>query len=223
MNTYPIKLEQRKIKKSYRSVTGHIPSVKNKRSIAFESKLESQYFLTLEFNDDVKNYMEQPQIEIILDGKKTTYTADCFIQRTENTENRDALVEVKYTSELEKEKEYFDKKFQAVREVTDELNLDFIIFTERTYPETYIENLDFLYRYKRQGRETKYDNIIKEKLQNQKLSAYDLANHITSDKLEYIKVSNAIWGMVAVGILKTDLYTSKVNMKSIVELNNGSC
>lgn len=68
MNNNPINFTQRKIKKSYRSVTGHIPSIKNKRSVAFESKLEGQYFMTLEFDNDVISYLEQPQIEIIHKG-----------------------------------------------------------------------------------------------------------------------------------------------------------
>jgi signal recognition particle subunit SEC65 len=156
-------------------------------------------------------------------GNKKTYSADCYIQRPENSQNRDALVEVKYTTELEKKKEYLEKKFKAIKEVTDELDLDFIVFTEEVYPEDYIENLNFLYRYKTQGREIKYDEIIKEKLQDKKLSADELANDIAANKSEYIIVSNAIWGLVAESILKTDLMSSKVNMKSIVELNDGSC
>jgi len=34
-----ISFPQRKIKKNYRSVTGHFPSVKNNKSVAYESKL----------------------------------------------------------------------------------------------------------------------------------------------------------------------------------------
>ena len=49
----PITFIQRKLQKNYRSITGHFPSVKNNKSIAFESKLESELFLSLEFDDDV--------------------------------------------------------------------------------------------------------------------------------------------------------------------------
>ena len=51
-----IKFPQRKIKKNYRSVTGHFPSLKNGKSIGFESLLEKSYFLSLEFNDDIIFY-----------------------------------------------------------------------------------------------------------------------------------------------------------------------
>jgi hypothetical protein len=40
--------------------------------------------------------------------------------------------------------------------------------------------------------------------------------------LEYQRVSNNIWNLVAKKILKTDLENKKLTMKSIVEINNGS-
>lgn len=214
---------QRKITKSYRSVTGHFPSIKNNKSIAFESKLESEFFLTLEFDDNVATYQEQPQIEIILDNKTTTYSADCYIQRPKGSLNRNALVEVKYTTELEKEKEYFDKKFKSIAAATDKLDLDFIIYTELLYPPEYITNLKFLYRYRTQQREMKYDEIINALLKNKKLSAHELAETISKNKAEYIIVANAIWGLVANNILTTDLKSSEINMKSILEKDNGCC
>ena len=75
-----ITFNQRKVGKNYRSLTGHFPSIKNNKSIAFESKLENSFFLTLEFEDSVSSYQEQPQIEISLNGKKKIYSADCYIK-----------------------------------------------------------------------------------------------------------------------------------------------
>lgn len=64
-----ITFEQRQIKKNYRSVTGHFPSVKNNKSIGFESSLEKILFLYLEFDNTVETYKEQPRIMIIKNGK----------------------------------------------------------------------------------------------------------------------------------------------------------
>ena len=47
---------QRQIKKNYRSITGHFPSIKNNTSLGFESKLEKAHFLSLEFNNEVISY-----------------------------------------------------------------------------------------------------------------------------------------------------------------------
>jgi hypothetical protein len=57
MSSETLSFPQRKILKNYRSVTGHFPSIKNNRSVAFESLLEKTYFLTLEFDNSVKSYV----------------------------------------------------------------------------------------------------------------------------------------------------------------------
>lgn len=46
MEDSPIKFSQRKIKKNYRSITGHFPSIKNNTSLSFESKLEKSSFFS---------------------------------------------------------------------------------------------------------------------------------------------------------------------------------
>ena len=62
----------RKIPKNYRSVTGTFPSYKNKRNIFYESLLERDFYLLLEFNDDVISYEEQP-FRIYYQRAKSTY------------------------------------------------------------------------------------------------------------------------------------------------------
>jgi len=220
MNTQDehISFNQRKIKKSYRSVTGHFPSVKNNKSIGFESLLESFLFLTLEFDDSVELYIEQPQIEIVLNGKKKIYSADCYVRRFQGSSKRNTIIEVKYLRELEEKKEYFEQKFESARQACDALDIDFIVFTEETYSSAYVDNLDFLYRYKTNPTVFKYDKEILEKLENNKKSAYDLAKSISNNLLEYQIVSNAIWNLVAKNILKSDLENEKLTMNSFVEI-----
>jgi len=220
--TNHLEFSQRKIKKNYRSITGHFPSVKNDRSVGFESKLEKTLFLSLEFDDTVDSYLEQPQIEIILNGKKKTYSGDCFIKRTKNSNKKDAIVEVKYTGDIEKEKDYYTEKFKAIEETTSKLGLEFIVYTEKTDSEIYISNIDFLYRYKLYPIENKYNNILKRKIGNKKITANDLASSITNSPIEYPAISNALWSMLAHQVFKIDLNDSEITMNSIVELNNGN-
>ena len=139
-----IKFSQRKIKKSYRSITGHFPSIKNNTSIGFESKLEKAHFLSLEFDNEVISYQEQPQVEICINGKDKIYSADCYIKRAKISLKKDSIVEVKYTNEIEKRKDYFEKKFEAAKTSANKLNLDFEIYTEKIHSEIYLDNLDFL-------------------------------------------------------------------------------
>ncbi|RLA82894.1 MAG: hypothetical protein DRG78_05950 [Epsilonproteobacteria bacterium] len=220
MSLISLQFKQRKIIKSYRSITGHIPSIKNNKSIAFESKLENTCFLTLEFDNDILSYQEQPQFEIIFNNRKSTYSADCYIQRPKGSKKRDAIIEVKYTTEIEKDKEYFERRFKAIEEATEKLDLDFIVFTEETHPQQYIDNIHFLYRYRTQDRESKYDEQILNKLQNTTMKAKDLAQSISKSPIEYNVIANAIWGLVASDILSTDLYVKELNMSSEVKVND---
>jgi hypothetical protein len=216
-----IVFNQRKIKKNYRSITGHFPSVKNNKSIGFESKLEKALFLVLEFDNTVLSYQEQPQIEIFFKGKTRTYSADCYIKRVENFNLNGTLVESKYIEELLSDEKYFEKKFEAVRISAKELGLDFEVFTEENHSEVYLDNIDFLYRYKLNPQKNKYENQILTLLGNKKLAAYDLAKQITSNHVEYALVSNFIWDLVAQEKLKTDLENKKLTMNSLVEVANG--
>lgn len=215
-----IHFSQRKIKKNYRSITGHFPSIKNNTSIGFESKLEKAYFLSLEFDNEVISYQEQPQIEIFFNGKNKIYSADCYIKRSKSSSKKDSIVEVKYTSEIEKRKDYFEKRFESVKTSTNKLNLDFEVYTEENHSEAYLDNLDFLYRYKLYPIENKYENQIIELVNKNKIiSAFDLAKSISQNLTEYGLISNCIWDLVSKEKLKTDLELTKVSMNSLVELN----
>lgn len=217
-----IKFPQRKIKKSYRSVIGHFPSIKNGKSIIYESLLERACYLSLEFDDSVFAYYEQPQIEIDFRNRHLTYSLDCYIQRTKESGLKDTIIEVKYSNELEKNKEYFEEKFEATKVFTKENDLEFDVFTELSYSKAYLENLDFLYRYKENPIEHKYEKEILDVLKETiKLSAFDLVQKITSNPKEYAIVSNNIWSLVSNGKLKSNLFTNELTMKSLVEFNNG--
>lgn len=213
-----IEFNQRKITKSYRSITGHFPSIKNNKSIGFDSKLEKALFLTLEFDNNVIAYQEQPQIEIYFNDKNTIYSADCYIQRVEDKNSKSSIVEAKYVEEIEKEKEFFERKFKAVRKTTESLNLDFEIYTEENHSETYLDNIDFLYRYKLNPIQNRYENKILELLKHGSATAYVLTQKISKNSIEYAVISNSIWDLVAQEKLKTDLYLEKLSMNSIVEI-----
>ena len=220
MENSAIKFSQRKIKKNYRSITGHFPSIKNNTSIGFESKLEKAHFLSLEFDNEVISYQEQPQIEICINGNDKIYSADCYIKRAKTSLKKDSIVEVKYTNEIEKRKEYFEKKFEAAKTSANKLNLDFEIYTEKIHSEIYLDNLDFLYRYKLQSIENKYeDQILKMLNKNHKISAFDLANLVSENPREYVLISNCIWDLVCKEKLKTNLELSKITMNSLLELS----
>jgi len=137
----------------------------------------------------------------------------------DDSKRRNTIVEAKYTTDLNKEenKEAYEKKFKAAAVTTNNMNMDFLVYTEFFHSETYIFNLDFLYRYKTQPRENKFDSKIKHILSKAPMPAIDIAKSISTNLNEYMIVSNAIWGLVAHGELSTDL-EKELNMNSIIEL-----
>ena len=152
--------------------------------------------------------------------KMTQYSADCYIKRAKTSLKKDSIVEVKYTSEIEKRKDYFEKKFEAAKISANKLNLDFEIYTENIHSEIYLDNLDFLYRYKLQPIENKYeDQILKILNKKNKISAFDLANLVSENPIEYGLISNCIWDLVCKEKLKTNLELSKITMNSLLELS----
>ncbi len=121
---------------------------------------------------------------------------------------------------LRKKKDYFEKKFEASTISANKLNLDFEVYTEKIHSEIYLDNLDFLYRYKLQPIENKYkDKILKILNKNNKISAFDLANLISKNPIEYGLISNCIWDLVCKEKLKTNLELAKITMNSLVELS----
>ncbi len=218
MENASLSFPQRKITKSYRSVTGHFPSVKNNRSVAFESLLEKQLFLTLEFDDTVKSYMEQPQIEVKHGDRLKTYSLDCHIKYTPSSK-KDSIVEAKYVSELQKDKEKLDKKFKLIEPAVIAMGMEFLLFTDEMYSPVYIKNLDFLYRYKTQNVSSEHDALILGYV-TEAVSAYDLANSLSRSKIEYFVLANAIWALVSHGRLKTDLHSEALTMHSFVWRDN---
>lgn len=219
MSSEKLSFPQRKISKSYRSVTGHFPSIKNNRSIAFESLLEKNYFLTLEFDNTVKSYSEQPQITIEYNGKPKIYSADCHVIYHSSSRKKNMIVEAKYESELAKDRDTLMEKFERARVSLQKIDMDFSLFTDATYPEVYIRNLDFLYRYKTFTHNNTNDSRILNAV-HQPISALELANTLAQNKTDYFQLANSIWSLVANGRLETNLEINDITMNTIIWRNH---
>lgn len=219
MSSETISFPQRKILKNYRSVTGHFPSIKNNRSVAFESILEKNYFLTLEFDHAVHSYSEQPQITIEHNGRPKTYSADCYVIYHPSSGKKNSIVEVKYESELAKDRDNLMEKFERAKISLQKMDMDFYLFTDATYPEIHIRNLDFLYRYKTFIHNDENDSRILNAI-NAPISASELANSLAKNKTDYFQLANSIWALVANGHLDANLADQEITMNSIVWRHN---
>ena len=63
----------------------------------------------------------------------------------DDSNHRNVIVEAKYTTEIGKNKEYYEKKFNAATITANDMNMDFLIYTELLHSKTYLFNLNFLY------------------------------------------------------------------------------
>ena len=154
MNQTPGELGEkpvRKIGKSHRAVTGTLASVKNPAGLPYDSALERDYYLQLEFDPLVARILPQPLLMHYRNhkGRRTRYTPDTLVHSTGS--RPPALIEVKYALELQDQKRAaeFRTRFQAARSFAREQGWTFWVVTERTIRAPSLENAQFFQPYLR--------------------------------------------------------------------------
>ncbi|MGE4419816.1 MAG: TnsA endonuclease N-terminal domain-containing protein [Sulfurimonas sp.] len=203
----------RKIKKSYISCTGYFASYKNKTQVAFESTLERDFYMFLEFEKSVLKYEEQPmQINYeYSDKKKRRYTPDTLVTYIDGAQK---LFEVKYANEIFNNPELQEKITILKEHIKEKHDLDFEIFTDEMVEKQYLENLKFLYKFAFIPSSDDKTNAIEQILQSNKnieVKETLLKLHANQHKqLEYLPY---IWNYVFHNTQIVDLY-QKLTMKT---------
>lgn len=139
----------RKIPKNYLAVTGTFFSAKNGKSLGYESLLERDLMILLEFDETVECFEEQP-VKIPFKKGAKPYVPDILIHYlpTSSGETRQPVLgEVKHTDDLKKHKETYAPKFEAASRFADERGWEWRIFTEKDIRTPYLDNLKFLREY----------------------------------------------------------------------------
>jgi len=134
----------RKIKKSYISCVGYFKSYKNNKQLAFESILERDFFMLLEFDGDVVSFKEQPlRINYQLKAKNTRYTPDVLVTYKDGSQK---IFEVKYQSDLDSDPQLQQKISILKEEIARQMSLSFETFTDAQIDQIYFKNCVFLYK-----------------------------------------------------------------------------
>ena len=142
---YTFYMSVRKIKKSYISCTGYFSSYKNRQHIAYESVLERDFYMLLEFNKDVLSYHEQPfRMYFDFCGKQTRYTPDVLVTYIDGSQK---VFEVKYQKEIDTVKGLKEKLSILKSVIPDQKSLPFEVFTDQLRDDTYLLTAQFLYKY----------------------------------------------------------------------------
>lgn len=202
----------RKIPKNYLGVTGGFASAKNSQMLGFESLLEKEYMLLLEFDENVESFEEQP-VNIPVPGVTRGYTPDVLVRyRTTSVsgENRKPLLtDIKHTSDLQKNADKYRKKFAAAEQYSFERNWDFRVTTQNEIRTPRLVNIKFLREYRNVvlAEQDCVELIQKMTASGGSTSSQMLLNQLAAcdeDRLRWLPV---IWHLVLTRRLVVDLDT----------------
>ena len=141
------------VPKNFRSLTGLVSNTRTQSMTAFESSLERDFLLLLDFDPDVEFYEEQPLTITYADdrGRRRTYTPDVFVRyRLDPCQAQPTpplLCEVKYRDDLRQHWTDYRPKFRAAGRYARQQGWRFRLVTERFIRTPYLENVKFLRSY----------------------------------------------------------------------------
>lgn len=208
----------RKIKKNYRSVTGYFASVKNGRNVAYESLLERDFFLLMEFNRSVSSYEEQPlRLAYHYGNRELPYTPDVLVQY-----KADALppciFEIKYSDEIKEKKVFLREKFEQIEEYLRLNDMEFKLFTELDIRTQFLENAKMIYRFALIN-DIYYDeriNKISAILQTSvSMSVAECMMGLSSNRYEQAIYLPYLWHLIFIGKINIDM-DSKITNDSLI-------
>ncbi|MFZ6723615.1 TnsA endonuclease N-terminal domain-containing protein [Undibacterium sp. Ji49W] len=141
----------RKIPKNYLSVTGSFASQKNDQMAGFESILEKEFLLLLDFDETVERF-EVQEVTIPVPGVPKGYTPDVLIYYKPNPLTGEipvpVLTEVKHTDDLERNREKYKSKFALADEYARKHGWEFRITTQVDIRTKRLQNIKFLREYR---------------------------------------------------------------------------
>ncbi len=213
----------RKIPQNYRSVTGFFPSLKNDRSVAYESPLERDFYTLQEFDDNVAFYEEQPvKVPHIKGRKSIIYYPDCLITYKPEVNRKNLLADVHDKESIEEDKDNFEYRRNVLSSFAKGRGEDYDYFTEEDIRGPHLENVKFLYNY------AKAPQILDEVLLIMRncpvagvpLTINELLAALSPDKRRQLQILPSIYHLIWVKRIYTNLFDQMINMKSIVEVKN---
>jgi hypothetical protein len=200
-----ISQKKRKIGYTHSSVSGFFP-FRGKKSIEFESTLERDLLVSLAFNPNVSDVIEQPvTIEYINhNGRAVTYTPD-FLVHYHNT-LKPILIEVKPHKILIKKWTDLKRKFKVGTSFARSHNWHFKIYDESRIHTIYFKNVQFVNRYRNQRSDSGQCKLIIAYLTTIKeASVSDIINSLfESTEIQNLATVH-IWTLIAHHIIFCDM------------------
>jgi len=179
---------------------------------AFESSLERDFLLLLDFDPDVEFFEEQPVKIIYHDakGRRRTYTPDVLVRyRTAPPQARHTkplLCEVKYRDDLRQHWVEYRPKFRAAQRYARQQDWRFHVVTERHVRTPYLENVKFLRSYRTLPVNDSYRTQLLSTLATlEATNPASLLAAVCQDRWQQAQLLPILWQLVATRQIGTDL------------------
>jgi putative transposase len=144
----------RKRRGSYLTVTGNYPSPKTPHLAFFEGLRERDFFVLLDFDDDVEFFESHPiHIDHQVAGRVRIYTPDVLVTYRTGADDkpvrRHELCEVKVRHQVRKDWMKLRARFRAAQRYGRSRHWRFRLVHEHTIPRPFVASLHFLLGYRR--------------------------------------------------------------------------
>jgi len=202
----------RKIPKNYRSVTGLVASELNAKQTAFESTLERDFMLLVEFDPDVLSYEEQPvRIDYLsVDCQTRYYTPDILVTYRQTSTSTmlkpPLLAEIKYRRDLFECWRELKPKFRAARHYAKGQGWIFKIITEVEIRTPYLKNIKFLRQFQRCPVNLADADLLLQKVSDlQSTDPESLLSAVCPEARDRAQLLPTLWRLVARRTIGADL------------------
>lgn len=192
----------RKIGKSHWAINGTLPSWKAVGPAQFESTLERDFYLLLEFDPAVTKFITQP-VKLVYrmpNKSRRSYTPDTLVFYSDG--RLPGLFEVKYADELAQKGAELEPRFEAARLHAAGQGWTFEVITEERLRGQLLKNaqflLPFMWRSMDPQKVQQLSSLVLARTSPEAL----LARFPPAERGEWLPV---LWHLVAVRAIKCDL------------------
>lgn len=207
----------RKIRPSNRSVTGKHSSKKTCSVHYFESSLERDFLILLEWDDNVVDFIAQPMtINYTYEEQQRRYTPDVIVYYESQLKRQPLLCEIKYSEELHNKADELKCKFDAANQYCLLNGFQFKILTEKEIRTDRLSNIKFLSSYLNALDNDKCIAFIYSQIDEQGcVTPKQLVDQLCSKGVDSALGLSTLWKLVAHGKLGVDM-EPKITMNSRV-------
>jgi len=200
------------IPKNYRSLTGLVSNTRTQSMAAFESSLERDLLVLLDFDPDVEFYEEQPLTITYADerGRRRTSTPEVFVRYRidplQAKPNPPLLCEVKYRDDLRQHWTDYRPKFRAAGRYARQQGWRFRVVTERHIRTPYLANVQFLRSYQAMAINASSRTwLLNTLLELGETNPANLLTAMAHDRWQQAQLFPTLWQLVATRQSATDL------------------